>query len=344
MDLPDTMTPPFTPLFTNAVNLKRFILRSQWPQFLNHFAFPNLTTFELLIMPPEVKFNASELLDFLEASPTLQTVEMTITTSIRLTDVLWGRIVVLPKVETFSLAADDGWPGYGLAVCISCPSARQTSLMHRTNTGSMTADYDIFPTPDLWNAIVRQYIANPVEMVTLEMKTPWDFVSACSLAFRSSDMAVLRLGFELFEDEDEFPMPLEDMVLEVFSQACKTVGNHSLLSNIERLYVLDELSLCGFDLNLYLTPFLGPPGPHDIEQHKFPPTKELTVAHPSMGDDEECMAVIVELAKSQHALGVPFERVTFRAEKVPEAMAEMLRPWVGVADCYEERRVEAHDQ
>ena len=105
-----------------------------------------------------------------------------------------------------------------------------------------------------------------------------------------------------------------------------------------------DLTFYCCDARLYLTPFLGPPDPHDTERRTFPPTKELTVAHPSMIDDEECMSVIVKLAKSQHALGVPFERVTFRAEKLPKAMAEMLRPWVGVADCYEEWHVEADDE
>jgi hypothetical protein len=48
------------------------------------------------------------------------------------------------------------------------------------------------------------------------------------------------------------------------------------------------------------------------------------------------VAAIVELAKSQHALGIPFQRVTVRARVLPAGMAEMLEAWVGVADCCEE--------
>jgi len=63
-----------------------------------------------------------------------------------------------------------------------------------------------------------------------------------------------------------------------------------------------------------------------------------------VGDEEECMAAIVELAKLQNALGVPFERVTVRARELPTGTREMLEPWVGVADCCEERDTQIHDE
>jgi len=69
----------------------------------------------------------------------------------------------------------------------------------------------------------------------------------------------------------------------------------------------------------------------------FPPIKELKISHPLMLQrKEECLAAIVELAKSQHALGIPFERLTVCMEEPPTAMEEMLRPWVGAAVCIDE--------
>ena len=77
----------------------------------------------------------------------------------------------------------------------------------------------------------------------------------------------------------------------------------------------------------------------------FPPIKELTISHPPVvHGEEECTAAIVELAKSQHALGLPFERVTVRARKLPAGMAGILEPWVGVADCCEGWCIRAHDE
>ena len=69
----------------------------------------------------------------------------------------------------------------------------------------------------------------------------------------------------------------------------------------------------------------------------FPHIRHLTISHPSMeGGKDECMDAIVDLAKSQHARGMPFERVTVRAESLPAAMEERLRQWVSVTDCREE--------
>ena len=65
-----------------------------------------------------------------------------------------------------------------------------------------------------------------------------------------------------------------------------------------------------------------------------------------MVDNEECIAAIVELTKSQHALGVPFKRVTVRTEKFPMVMAEMLEPWVGEVDFQKEhwQYARVHDE
>ena len=364
------MTSRSPPLFSNAVNLKRLVLQSQeWP-FLNHFVFPSLTAFELSTMPAE-GVQASELLNFLEASPMLQTVYMRIIAGILLEDVPQGKDVVLPNVQTFSLVVSDGAPGYELVAHISCPSACLTSVIYEKNAEDMTTNRDvfIFPTAASWNTIVHQYTRNPVEEVTLEINPHHDLTIACTLTFQSSDVTFTRLGFEVSgntDDETEFQMSLEEMALEIFSQGSRAVCDHPLLSGIKRLHItcgvfisepiqlrsmanevgrlfesvgpLDELTLRGFDPGLYLATFLDLPEFKDMDQSiVFPPVKWLTISHPPMEGPEECIFAIVELAKLQHALGVPFERVTFLAKGLPAGMAEMLELWVGVADCREEQ-------
>jgi len=363
------MTPRSPPLFSNAVNLKRLVLQSQeWP-FLNHFIFPSLTTFELSTMPAE-GVQASELLNFFEASPMLQTVYMRIIAGILLEDLPQGKVVVLPNVRTFCLVVSDGAPGYELVAHISCPSACITSVICEKHAEDMTTDRDIFifPTAASWNTIVHRYTRSPVEEVTLEINPHHDLTIASTLTFQSFDMTFARLGVEVsgnIDDEIEFQMSLEEMALEIFSQGSRAVCDHPLLSGIKRLRIscgvfisepiqlrsmanevgrlfgfvgpLDELTLRGFDSSLYLATFLDLPEFKDMDHPiVFPPIKWLTISHPPMEGPEECIFAIVELAKLQHALGVPFERVTFLAKGLPAGMAEMLELWVGVADCREE--------
>jgi len=375
---PDPMSPPSLPFFSNAINLEQFVLRSENFLFLNHFVFPNLTTFELSTTAGWYRFQAADLLDFLEASPMLRTVDMKIIARILLDGVAQRRVVILPKVHTFSLVMDGGEPGYDLAAHISCPSASHTSLIHEKTLDDILTSQDIrdaFPTIASWNTIVRQYTRNPAEVVTLEIKLPHNSIIACTLTFQSSDMTVIRLGLEVSgDDKNEPQMPFGEMALEVFSQASRAVRNHPLLPEIKRLHItcgvfisepiqlrsmanevgrlfesvgpLDELTLRSFDLRSYLPPFFDLPEFKDVDQSVvFPPIKELTISHPLMVDnEEECMAAIVELAKSQHALGVPFERVTVRVWELPAGMAEMLEPWVGVADCCEEQCALVYDE
>ena len=370
LNLPNPTIPPSIPLFSDAVNLKRFVSYSQGSPFLSQFVFPNLTTFKISIKSAEEGFRASELLNFLETSPVLREVYIEITGSISL-DGVAQRIVTLPSVQTFSLATNDGIAGYGLAAHISCPSASRTLLEQGRRPEDMIVGQDpfIFPTIAPWNAIVHQYTRSPVEMVSLEINPPGDFFTTCTLTFRSLDMAVIRLCLEIsgdtFDDND-FQMSLEEIALEVFSQASRTVQDHPLLPDIKRLHIkcgvhipelvhlrsmadevrrlfgsvgpLEELTLRDLDLRLYLTPFLSLPGFEDMEQPIiFPSIKALNILHPLMfGGGEKYMVAVVELAKSQHALGVPFERVTVRARKLPAGMAEMLGSWVSIADCCEE--------
>jgi len=375
----DDPTPPSLPLFNNAVNLKRFILRSRISPFLNHFVFPNITMFEFSIASEGEEFRALELLNFLEASPVLQKVGMRIMTIISLEGVAQGRIVTLPDVQTFSLAVDDGAPGYELATHISCPSASSTSLAQEKRAELTINGQDMFtsPTVALWNTIARQYTRRPVEAVTLKIDSSQDSIIECDLTFRSLDMTTLGLRLEVFGYlgvGDEFQMTSEDITLQVFSQAFRIVRDHPLLPNIKHLYIecrkhitdsvrsrsmanevgrlfgsmgpLDRLTLHGCDLRLYLAPFLEFPEFEDMEQPiAFPPIRELKISHPStVGNEEEYMAAIAELAKSQHVLGVPFGRVTVRGQHFPTATAEMLGPWVGEADYRKERYTQAYDE
>ena len=242
-------------------------------------------------------------------------------------------------------------------------------MIHERHVHGIATDHDIqdvFPAAASWNTIVRQYTRSPVESVSLEMKTFCGPTISCTLTFRSSDATVIRLGLEVSSYIDMPDVPLEAVIQRVFYQASRTIQDYPLLHSAKYLHILysiddsgpgdlidmatqvgrlfksvgplEELILHGCGLHPYLTPFLGLPEFEDTKQLiAFPPIKRLTISHPSMVDEEECMAAIVELAKSQNALGVPFERVTVRAEELPTGMREMLEPWVGVADCCEEQ-------
>ena len=102
---------------------------------------------------------------------------------------------------------------------------------------------------------------------------------------------------------------------------------------------LDELTIDGCDLHTYFPPVVGESYDSQCGWIAFPLIKTLAVLHPSMEEhEEECMNAIIELAELQHTKGTPFERVTVRAEALPVAMEDRLRPWVGIADCCEEVR------
>ena len=357
LEEPDDMTPrsPSLSLFTHAINLKEFFLHSDGSLSLRHFRFPNLTTFELSAVP-EDDFHASQLLDFLEASPMLRTVDMKVITDIVLEGVPRERIVVLPNVETFRLAMRNGGHGYEIAAHISCPSARNTSLIHETYTNRVLFQ-EIFPSSVSWNAIVRQYARSPVEGVTLEMRIGSDHAITCSLAFRSSDATITRLDFKVAASHG-YGGDFLEMYCEAFSHASRTIRDHPLLANVKRLCFnhsyysfdytqrrriandvgqlfksvgpLEELTLNGCDLRSYLIPFLDHPEPYDIEQPvAFPIVKKLKISHPVPISCGECATIIVRLAKSQHALGVPFERVTVHMEENPPGMVVALGRWVG---------------
>ena len=360
------MAPPSLPLFTSAVNLKEFVLHSERFPFLNHFVFPNLTSFELFAIPGVERYHASELLDFLEASPMLRTVRVKIIADLVHEDVPRERVVVLPDTETFSLVVSDGEHGFITAAHISCPSARNTSLAHEK--GADVIPQEIFPTSTLWKAIVYQYTSRPVESVELKIGMHRDPVFTFSLVFRSPDTTALQLGFKVSacDEEEGHPVSQYELHDKAFSQTVRTILDHPSVAEIKRLRIqhmisfepedditatsdvghlfkslstLDELVLCGCDLHLYLAPFFN----YSVGKHTFvfPAVKELTISHPEEPiDKKDCARAIMELARSQYALGIPFERVTICMDGLFELTANMLRPWVGVVDCRDEVFVE----
>jgi hypothetical protein len=358
----DTITPPSPLLFSNAVNLNVVCLNSDMDLSPSPrpFVFPNLVSLDLLANQSG-SLHASRLLDFLEASPMLRTVHMIIFADISLEGVLQERVVVLPNVERFALTVGGGETSYGVAAHISCPSARHTSLSRQKGVDDVIPD-EIFPDSVLWDRIVRQHSRSPVEEVILEIRTT--LAITCKLIFRSADATLIELRFNATDkDEDGYSPFVTYGLSEAFIQAARTVRNHPQLTNIKRLHLrhdfrptspvdvaieigqlleslnpLDELALRCFDLLPYLYPFLVE---DDIMSPTvLPPVKGLTISHTMYPNDRECGA-IVELAKSQHALGIPFERVLIRRERMFAGMAEdvfagmeeRLRPWVGSVEC-----------
>jgi hypothetical protein len=344
----DAIHPPSSLLFSNAVNMKafRFDSISSWSPSFKHYAFPSIVSFDLSTTPFH-GFYALELLNFLEASPMLRSVNMCIDAEISLTEIPQERIILLPNVERFTLVVTDG-PGYEIAAHISCPSTIFASLT-LTSGGEYASPEEIVPTPVWWNAIVHQYTKSPVEEITLKMKSG-QAVTHGTLTFLSADETVIGLCFKV-TDEDEEGSYLQN---ETFTQAIGTIRNHPHLANLKRLHIhhdhchtisedpgivngvgrlfrslppLDELSLHRCDLRPYLYSFLSLPQDGIEEPAVFPQIKELTISNPLSISYEECTA-IVDLAKSQHARGIPFKRVTVREAGTLVEIEERMRPWV----------------
>lgn len=370
-DGPDTMTPPSLPLFHNAADLRVLVLHSEGSPFLNHFIFPNLTNLQLSATPTGEGFRALQLLDFMEASPMLRTFYVKVVADILLDGIPQERIVVLPNVEIFSLVVSDGATGYEMAAHLSCPSMRHASIMHERGARNATPR-EMFPTSVLWHTILRQFTNSPVGEVALEIRFARNPIISCSMAFRSLDTAVLSLGFQVAAsvgNEDELQTPFEELHYEVFHQASRTIQDLPLLANVKNLIIdhrivvfgtlqfphfsaelgrlfqslghLEMLITCGCDLHLYFNsspPSPNPPGFYDTDRPvALPPIRDLAISHPShTHDDEMCAAIIVELARSRHALGVPLRRLSVCMERLPTAMAEKLDPWASEVGCYEE--------
>ena len=359
--------PPSTLLLRSAINLKEFVFDLSMVQYLNHFVFPNLTIFELTSSPEG--FDASTLLDFLKASPMLQTVQMRINANI-IPENIPRELVVLSHVNTFHLVLENGTGLHDIVAHISCPNATHTSLHSEMDGGSMAPELENFPTSISWNPIVQQYTTDPVGDVALKIsiRPGRDPVVTCSLDFRCPGKSVVTLCCEIFDagadSEDLETYSIEGIGCKVFRQALRTICDHPLIPNVKFLQIssmgmiteldddylesignefgrlfmslgpLDTLSIDGYDPRLYLASFLDLPELLRIQRcTAYPPIKELKISHPAiLHRRKECRGAVVELARSQHVRGVPFERVTINMEGLPAAMVGALKSWVGVVN------------
>jgi len=97
---------------------------------------------------------------------------------------------------------------------------------------------------------------------------------------------------------------------------------------------LENLTLEDCDLRPYLDAFLDTPGvPKVVPPASFPPIKELAIIDPvqSLHKDKVYAAAIVKLARSQHARGVPFERVVLHPAVPPRVIDELA--FVDAVEC-----------
>jgi len=340
------VAPPL-PHFINAANLKKFYLGIDEFPSLRRFAFPNLTT--LYFSTWIDVYPVSELLDFLEASPTLQWIRMSIRTTLFHEDVPPGRIIVLPCVEFFALAALSYGPGCEIATHISCPFAEQVEFEHRLDHPGGDVPEAIYPPSTPWNAIVHQYAKGTVERVVFKVAVDGCFDIDYFIIFGPPGGPTLNLSYAHHTHEEEYEMEaiLEERVPGIFSQAFQTIREHPLLASVKHLYIrggdlvlgnlepvtnavgrlfgsmgpLENLTLDGCDLRPYLDPFLDTPlFPEAIQPTSFPPIKELVIIDPvqSFHDDKVYAAAAVKLTRSQYMRGVPFERVEF-CTRVPSS-------------------------
>ena len=335
----DVVISPLHPLFSGAVDLKKLRLHLEAPPFLSNFVFPNLTSFELWVASEE-QFHGSQLLDFLEASPMLQVVDVKIVTDLSFEGIPRERVVVLQYVESLCLTMNnDDEPVYKLATHISCPSVKDTSLTHENFESPET-----FPASD---ASIRQYTRSPIEEVRLDLADPNYFI-ACSLTFRSADKTSITFSLKI---DDDWGTP-ESFSDDVFHEAFEAIRDLPLLANVKRLYVrgllisvgesttriacgfggllrslgpLEELTLCRCDMRpwfFYYPEIVG-----------YPPIKVLTLSDTWNTLKEDVAGGLVRLAKAQHELGMAFEHVTIRSDLPLADVGERLRPWIGVVDC-----------
>jgi hypothetical protein len=323
---------------------------------LARFVFPNLVSFDLSIGSRDA-FKISQLLDFLEASPMLRTVHMTIAYSTS-EDVSEERIVILPNVENFNLIANTNGDAFiDVPGHVSCPSVRFRSL---TLKDEAVDDDDIDKC--MWEYVHPRCMKSPVEEVVVEIEA--SNTMTAKVTFRYADAAVTELRFKAHE-----PSPY--MCRETLTDSTKMVLDHPHLANAKSLRVchnflpfyslkiphiadnigklfksmgpLDELTIYHCDLRPYFHSSLisrkgavkGSVKKSVKKSVVFPPARVLSFLHPLSVSDQECTA-IVELAKSHHALGIPFERVVFRGGEIFKGMEEKLGPWVGSVEYYYE--------
>ena len=360
---PSLVVPPL-PLFKNAVNLKDFVLAVDKLPSLRHFAFPNLTTLDFSTWAGPNVFPISQLLDFLEASPSLQWIALLIQAYSLHEDIPPERVIVLPHVETFHLDIANDDPGCEISPHISCPSAKHAKFSYMLQCAGCEVPEGIYPPPDPWSMITRQYTKGTVEQVVLKI-TMDEYLTIDSLiTFWSSDGDALQLCYthQSIEDQDPMNEILNERLPDVFSQAFRTIRDHPLLAKIRYLCVrggdlvagnlelatndvgrlfgsmgpLEKLTLDECDLRPYLDPFLDTPQfPDAIQLASFPSIKKLVIINPIQSlHDEVHASAVVQLARSQYTRGIPIGFVTFRTS-VPFLVVDELVRWVSAVEHYE---------
>jgi F-box-like len=360
-DDPEISSRPNCPLFSGAIHVRRFTLCAEGLPHLDHFPFSSLRTFQLSVTPEgtfadEREFPVRQLLDFLEATPVLEILTLEIYADISLDSVPQGRIVILPNVKRCHVTGKD--PGFNIALHLSCPSADHTSVVCEHDADDNTIQ-DPLSTPIMWCRILPQYLPNQADALSLQ-STAFNDVT-CFLSFVSGS-TTLQVGYKIIvDDDDDTPRPsMEAEYAEVFSQASRVIRTYPLLPNVRRLRIhdnnspvspqllqhiinevgqlftslgpLDHLMLETSDLLPYLAPFIhGPNGSDTLGSwFKYPQIFVLTIVNkseqPLNGASEDG---IVEFAKLQHALGIPFDKVNLQITTSNAQMAERLQRWVG---------------
>jgi len=375
LDDPPSLVVPPLPLFKNAANLKNFVLAIDELPSLCHFTFPNLTTLNFSTWAGPNVFPVSYLVDFLEASPSLQRIRLLLQAFSLHEDVPPERVVVLPCVETFYLGITNDSPGCEIAPHISCPSANHAEFLYMLDGAGWDIPEGIYPPSNPWSMIARQYAKGMVEQVVLKTTMDKDFTIDCSIAFWSSDRAalILRHIYHSIEDEDPVDWILKERFPDVLSQAFRAIRDHPLLANVRYFCIrggdlvtgdlklatndvgrlfgsmgpLEMLTLDGCDLRPYLDAFLDTPQfPDAIQPASFPFIKKLVIVNPvqpfcHFPDGKAYAAAIVQFARSQYSRGVPFECMALRTS-VPSLVVEKLVLWVNTVE-YEEAPLDGHE-
>jgi hypothetical protein len=346
--------PPTRLLFEGATNVKTFTLRTHNSFSLSHFVFPNLTTLYFRTWGVFEEFSLSLLLDFFEASPSLQYIEMEIAGSISCEGVTPDWVLVLPYVKDFFLNLESDNFDWEFATHLSCPSADRAGFQRRPRLDHIDHNIpeDIYPPLLPWSTIVRQYMVGTVDEIELMLQVDKEFTS--SINFWSSNKTTLDLYYSHpFGSGGTWDMTsLEKIGTKIFSQASRTIRDYPLLANVKTLVIrgggllasdlelatndvwkllesmspLESLVLVGCDLRPYLSPILEtPPFPDAIKPTSFPPVKEFEIFDPiqSLYGNKEYAAALVKLAESQHERGMPFELVLLPPQVPPRVVEEL---------------------
>ncbi|KAF9783438.1 hypothetical protein BJ322DRAFT_1070832 [Thelephora terrestris] len=333
------ITPPPAPLFNNATNLKVFSFHSDsgWSPSLGYFTFPHLTSLWLSAKPR--KICGSQLLDLLEASPMLRTVRIEAMDFVvsDLRRVPKERVVVLHHVDSFDLSLIGGEPIYQFAAHISCPSASYTSL-GRTGHHRKTFLKYALPTPDEWHAIVHQFTRNPAEEVAFELLRDPYATSNTDDDGREEYHSPYYSTYSAWEEHDVYPEVARIVmdhphvsnisrlrICDGFSTACSPAAARSLRQLFKSLGPLDELTLHRCYLPSYLDLFSDFCEDGEKKRAIFTPIKQLTISH---CEYHKHLTRIENLAESQHALGIPFERIIFRDATRSKEIEQKLRTWM----------------